>query len=259
VVTLRWTDWYWDPTIAGTLALTAMLYLWLLRQFPPRGRQTRYFWLGFLTLVIALLSPLHTGAAYLFWLHMTQHMLLTIVAPPLLVLGMPPGLLGWVYKRRVPRSIHRVVWSPVVATVLYNGVFVAWHLPAWYDATLRSVWIHAVEHASFVIVGLIFWGVVAFPGSRRPSLASRMVMLVVANIISFLVGLTLTFAGHPFYTPYTQTPRLWGFTPLEDQQIGGLIMWVGGQLAYLVPILALLYWFLWRDRVRDSAPSEAAV
>jgi len=252
IATLRWTDWFWDPMTMGALALTLVAYLWVSQQGPRRTSQVACFWAGFLVLVIALLSPIHTGAAYLFWLHMVQHMLLMIVAPPLLVLGMPPNVLGWVYRHRMLRRIHRIVWSPAPAMLLYNGVFLLWHIPAMYDATLWSTWIHALEHASFVAVGLVFWGVIAFPGARRPALAWRFLMLMGANIINFLAGLTFAFSTRPFYQPYTHVPRLWGFTPLADQQLGGLIMWVGGQMMYAVPILTLLYWWVLRDRDRAS-------
>ncbi|HXX38663.1 MAG TPA: cytochrome c oxidase assembly protein [bacterium] len=247
IVTLRWTDWFWDPMTMAALALTAVSYLWILQRFPRQAAHAGSFWAGFLVLVIALLSPIHTGAAYLFWLHMVQHMLLMIVVPPLIVLGMPTGALGWVYRRRGLRRLHRFVWSPGVATILYNGVFLLWHVPAMYDATLWSVWIHTIEHASFVAVGLVFWGVVAFPGARRPALGWRFVMLMASNVVDFLVGLTFAFSNRPFYLPYTHVPRLWGFTPLADQRLGGLVMWVGGQMMYTVPMLALLYWWILRD------------
>src|SRR5579875_3353058 len=217
--------------VLGALAAGALCYVWIAARFPPRGRQAWYFAGGYAVLVLALLSPLDRGAAYLFTLHMLQHMLLLLAAPPL-------------------RRILRALWRPVPALVLYNGTLLAWHLPAAYDATLRSPWVHAIEHASFVVAGLIFWGVIVAPAPAlvRASYGVRLALLLASDVVNFILGFALAFAGHPFYAGYVTAGRLWGLTPLEDLKLGGALMWVMGQMMYAVPTLILINVILWRDK-----------
>jgi cytochrome c oxidase assembly factor CtaG len=250
---LHWTNWSTDPFVLATLAASAGAYLAIARRFRPRRGQAVAFWAGELTLVLALLSPLDAGAAYLFTLHMFQHMLLMLVAAALFALAVPPGLIGWAYSRPPVRRILRALWAPVPAFVLFNGALLAWHIPAAYDATLRIPWIHALEHVSFVVTGVIFWGVIVSPAPAlvRAPLGMRFALLIGADIINFVLGFALTFAGHPFYSAYTAVPRLWGLSPLDDLRLGGVLMWVMGQMMYLIPVLILLNVILWRDGGRD--------
>jgi len=256
---LRWSDWTWDPPIVMGLALSAALYLRAERRFPPRGRQPLYFWAGLLTLALALLSPLDRGAAYLFTLHMAQHMLLLLVAPPLLALGTPPGVLGWLYQRPPLWRVLRTAWSPIPAFLAFNGVLVFWHLPFAYDATLRYAWVHAVEHLSFIAAGLMFWGVIVSPAPKlvRAPLGLRFGLVVAADVINFLVGFTLVFAGRPLYRAYTEVPRLWGLTPQADLQLGGALMWTMGQMMYAIPVLILLNVLLRREGAPPGGPDRA--
>jgi len=238
--------------VVGALVLGALVYLWIAARFPPRHGQAWYFWSGYAVLTLALLSPLDRGAVYLFTLHMLQHMLLLLVAPPLIALSIPPTLLGWVFQRPALRRVLRAVWAPVPAFLVFNGTLLAWHLPAAYDATLRSPWLHAAEHVSFVVAGLIFWGVIVSPAPAlvRASFGLRLAMLLGADIVNFGLGFALAFAGHPWYTPYLHVARLWGLSPLDDLRLGGALMWVMGQMMYVVPVLILVNVILWRDKGR---------
>ena len=248
-VALRWTDWTANPAPVLGLAAAAVVYPWICRRFPPRGRQFLYFWAGLAVLAGALLSPLDAGAEYLFTLHMLQHMLLLLVAPPLLALAVPPSLLGWIYGRPALRRLFRALWTPVPAFLLFNAALLLWHLPAAYDATLRVPWVHAAEHVSFVASGLVFWGVIVSPAPVfvRAPLALRLAMLIGADVVNFILGFALAFAGRPFYAPYITVGRLWGLTPLDDLRLGGAVMWVMGQMMYAVPVLILINVILWRD------------
>jgi len=255
-ITLRWTDWNADPAVLAGLVLAALVYARLAHRFPARGRQAAYFWAGLLVAALALLSPLDTGANYLFTLHMAQHMLLLLVAPALMALAVPPSLLGWVYQRPALRRVFRALWAAIPAFVLFNGILLFWHIPAAYDATLRAPWVHAAEHATFVAAGLVFWGVIVSPAPVfvRAPLGLRLALLVGADIVNFVLGFALTFAGRPFYLPYALAPRLWGLTPLEDLKLGGALMWVMGQMMYAVPVLILINVILWRDGGRGMRP-----
>lgn len=246
---LRWSDWTWDPAVVLGIALTVLGYLWVARRFPPRRGQWVWFWAGVLALAAALLSPLDAGADLLFTLHMAQHMLLLLVAPPLLALALPPALIGWLYRQPRLGALLHGLWSPIVSLVLFNGALLFWHLPFAYDATLRSGWVHAVEHVSFVAVGMIFWGVIVSPAPRlvRASFGLRLGLIVAADLVNFLLGFGLAFAGRPLYGHYTGVARLWGLSPLEDLHLGGALMWVMGQMMYAVPALILLNVLLRRD------------
>lgn len=258
--TLRWTNWSTDPWVIASLAVSCAAYLAISRRFPPRGRQPLAFWAGELTLIVALLSPLDAGAAFLFTLHMLQHMLLMLVAAALFALAAPPGLIGWAYGRPAVRRVLRAIWSPAPAFVLFNGTLLAWHIPAAYDATLRIPWVHAVEHVSFLVTGVIFWGVIVSPAPAlvRAPLGMRFALLIGTDIVNFILGFTLTFAGHPFYAAYTAVPRLWGLSALDDLRLGGVLMWVMGQMMYLIPVLILLNVILWRDTGRGGSVRHAA-
>ncbi|HLW48323.1 MAG TPA: cytochrome c oxidase assembly protein [bacterium] len=255
-VALRWTDWSTDPLVLAALAASAGAYLAIARRFPPRRRQPLAFWAGEAALVLALLSPLDAGAAYLFTVHMLQHMLLLLIAAALFALAVPPGLIGWAYSRPAVRRVVRAVWRPGPAFVLFNGTLLAWHIPAAYDATLRIAWVHAVEHVTFVVTGVIFWGVIVSPAPAlvRAPLGVRFALLIGADIVNFILGFALTFAGRPLYPAYTAAPRVWGLSPLDDLHLGGVLMWVMGQMMYLIPVLILLNVILWRDGGRDRLP-----
>ncbi len=255
-----WRDWTWDPAIAIGLGLTVLGFLWVARRFPPRGWQPLFFAGGMLSLVAALVSPIDAGSEYLFTMHMAQHMLLLLVAPPLLALSVPPALLGRLYQ--IPRvaRVLRAVWAPLPAFAVFNGVLLFWHLPFAYDATLAHAWVHAAEHLSFVGAGVIFWGVIVSPAPKlvRASYALRLGMVVAANLVNFLLGFALAFAGRPFYRHYTEVPRLWGLSPLDDLRLGGGVMWVMGQMMYVIPLLILLSVFLRREDTTRPRPAVAA-
>jgi cytochrome c oxidase assembly factor CtaG len=256
VATLRWTDWNGDPATLAALILTALLYVAVLRRFPARGRQMLSFWAGWGSLALAVLSPLDAGAAYLFTLHMVQHMILLMVAPPLLALGIPPSFLGWMYLRPPLRRVLRFLWAPLPALVLYNGALILWHLPVAYDAALRSPWIHALEHVSFVGAGVVFWGVIVSPAPQlvRASFGLRLALVMAADVVNFVLGWTLASTGGPPYAPYTQVGRLWGLSPLDDVRLGGALMWVMGQMMYALPVLLLLSAILWGTGGRGERP-----
>ena len=254
-----WQSWSWDPTILAFLLLTIWAYYEIARRFRPRPWQTRYFAGAMLSLVAALVSPIDAGSAYLFTIHMVQHMLLLLVAAPLLALSVPPAFLGRLYGIPQAARVLHAVWSPLPAVVLFTGVLVFWHIPFAYDATLAIRGVHVIEHLSFLVAGVVFWGVIVSPVPKlvRASWGIRLALVVAADVVNFLVGFALAFAGSPFYRHYVEVPRMWGLSPLDDLRLGGAVMWVMGQMMYTIPLLLLLSVFLRREDTRRPPPKPA--
>jgi cytochrome c oxidase assembly factor CtaG len=219
------------------------------------GRQVgaaarRHFLAGCAVLAIALVSPLHALGSALFTAHMVQHELLMVAAAPLLVLGRPAAPWLFALPRRwrraiggaaqvpVVRSAWRFLTQPLVAFLLHAAAIVTWHLPALYGATLRSDAMHGAQHASFLVTAVLFWwSLVGHP--RRARYGVAILSLFATAVYTGGLGALLTLAVEPWYTAYGEAPRAWGLTPLEDQQLGGMVMWMPGGIAYLIAALAV--------------------
>jgi len=188
--------------------------------------------LGLVSLLAALVTPL---THKLFAAHMTQHVLLLAVAPPLVVLSPQ-----WT---RLRRSLPRALTHPLFAWTLFNVTMIVWHIPALYDVTLRSGALHVLEHCLFFGTGLCFWGV-AFDSARLASWW-RIAYLTTGMLVGWLIALVLAFATSPLYSAYAALPhRPWGLSELADQQIAAGVMWVPGSLAYTVAIIVFVYRWL---------------
>jgi len=253
-----WSSWTLDLPIVLPLAATLALYALGIRTLWRRagiGRGVRRweaaaFGTGWLALVTALVSPLHAMGEALFSAHMAQHELLMTIAAPLLVLGRPvvPTLfaISPAARRRVTgwtsapafRGIWSTITRPGVAWVLHAVAIWGWHVPAAYDATLRSDLAHALQHVSFLGTALLFWWTVL-----RPTRATRglgLISLFTTMLHTGALGAILAVSPHLWYPPYAATTSAWGLGALDDQQLGGLIMWIPGSIAYLVAALAML-------------------
>ncbi len=268
------TAWTIDPSVAY-VAAAALLY-WL----GGRGFGSRAGWLstlsfvaGLLTIVLALDSPLDTYADRLFWVHMTQHILLLTVAPPLILLGRPwPRMwraLPLGTRTTVGRTLARARWTaplramarPVPAFVLFNATVLAWHIPGAYNATLTNARIHNLEHLMFFVFGMLFWARVIDPGPLRPRLVWPMRLVFVAGsmVLSWILAITLVLVPHPLYAHYADLiQRPGGITALTDQQIAAGVMWVPGSVAYTITLLAGLYRWLAHDTAAGTEPARPA-
>jgi cytochrome c oxidase assembly factor CtaG len=227
---------------------------------PPRRRyawgapvsraRVAAFLLGLGTLAFALLSPLdRIGDAYLFSVHMVQHMLIAMVVPPLLLLGTPGWLLRPLLRPPAVLRVARVLTSPYVAFALFNLDFWVWHAPALYDLTLTNSALHVFEHLTFLVFATLNWFPILSPVPDelpRLSRPAQLVYLFLSCQPMVLLGAGLTFASRPLYTPYVAAPRLFGLSALGDQQLGGLIMWLPGNFVYLLAISVVFY--LWIER-----------
>lgn len=235
---LTWRDWEWDPAVAAGLVAAAVLY-----HLHPRvratPRQRAYFWAGWAAAAVAVFSPLHRGASYLLWLHMVQHLVLMLAAAPAFAASLPPPLLGWLTRRPGLGPVLRVLWNPWVATALYNVAVLAWHLPTLYSWAVASEFAHALQHLSFLLFGVVWWSVLLCPAPRHPPVGVRLVMVGVSAVAQFLPGFVLSVADRVLYPPYLSAPRLWGWSPLDDQRWAGVLMWVATNLAYALTALGL--------------------
>jgi putative membrane protein len=255
-----WSSWDWEPGIVLGLALSAWLYsrgvrsLWQ-ASAAGRGIQPREvisFGAGWLALGIALISPLHPLGRVLLSAHMTQHEILMLVAAPLLVLGRPFISFIWslpvVWRRRLAIVVRlgwvqggwRALTKPVVAWSLHLVAVWIWHAPGLFQAALESARVHALQHLSFLGSALLFWWALIQGRQGRLGYGAAVLYVFATSVHSSILGALLTFAASPWYPAYTETTASWGFTPLEDQQLGGLIMWVPAGLIYMLAGLALM-------------------
>ena len=260
-----WRAWSFDPGILIPLAITGVLYARGAR--PSRGvsaRKLLFFWSGWLVLVISLLSPLHSLGEVLFSAHMTQHEMLMLIAAPLLVLARPlvPILWGLPLRSRkalgqcskgtlVQRSWNAIT-NPFTAWWIQAAVLWLWHAPSLFQATLENGWIHAAQHISFLGSALLFWWSL-FYARGRSSYGAGFLYVFTTAIHTSILGALLTFARTVWYPAYAATTRTWGLTPLEHQQVGGLIMWIPAGMVYLGAGLALFILWLRESDVMASA------
>lgn len=262
-----WHSWNLDPWLLLLLGVTFGLYfaglgrLWMQagRRRGIAGRQVACHLAGMALLVVALLSPLDPLGETLASAHMAQHMLL-ILAAPFLVLSAPLPVWLWAFppsgRKALARGANRrwLAWpwryitKPTVAWALYALALWAWHAPALYQAALDVDWVHDLEHASFLFTSCLLWWVVLRAGPR----ASAVVLLFTTMLHGGLLAALMSFAPSPWYPAYQNTTAAWGLTPLEDQQLAGLIMWVPGGLGYLVATLAVLMLWLRRLELRPA-------
>ena len=246
-----WLAWEFDPGVVVPLAISAILYsVGARRQHSANPRQIAFFWSGWLMLALALVSPIHPAGEVLFSAHMVQHEILMLVAAPLLVLSRPLVTFLWgmpfEWRRTVGRwsktAPVRRTWTfltdPFSAWWIHAAAIWAWHVPVMFQATLRSDAAHTAQHLSFFLSALLFWWAL-FYAQGRSAYGAGVFYLFTTAVHTSVLGALLTFAPHVWYTAYTTTTQAWGLTPLEDQQIGGLIMWVPAGVVYLAAGLAL--------------------
>ena len=243
----------WIVAALGVAAIAYVAGLCRLWRASARGRgisrrEAGAFAAGWLVLAFALPGPLDAWSARSFAVHMTQHEALMLIAAPLLVRGRPLAVWSWALSadwraathRLLTRSAWRYVWRtftrPLGATTLQLGVLFAWHLPAWFDRAVTHAGVHALQHTSFLAAALCFWWAVRTGAAARSASRAASGIAVACVFVTMLatgaLGALLTFAPVPWYRAYVDGTA-WGLSALEDQQLGGLLMWVPGGLAYL--------------------------
>jgi putative membrane protein len=220
------------------------------------GSQVAAFVAGLVTLAVALVSPLDSAAAALFSAHMVQHLLLVVVAAPLLVAGRtgrmalmalpgrPRRQVRSAIARRPVRRVADLLAHPLAVWGLGTAVLWVWHLPSPYEAALAHEAVHAVEHLTLLATALLLWDVVLGGPRRRLAVPIAVLVLFATGLQGAALGAVLVFARSPLYAAHEPTAPLWGLTPLEDQQLAGGLMWVPPGLVYLGVVAALVVrWF----------------
>lgn len=233
------------------------------------------FYSGLAALLVALASGLELLVGDLFSVHMVQHMLLTVVAAPLLLLGapvrpilrgLPAAIRGGVVRplagSAVLRAVIHVLRHPLVAVTVYVGGLYLWHWPTLYDAAVENEPLHVLEHAHFFIGALAFWSVVIDPIPFRGTLpyAARIVYLLLAGAAqNTLLGGLLSFSSRAFYGHYKATTARLGIDALTDQRVGGAIMWVPGDTIFLIAASAAFFHWLEMEEREQRKREQATV
>jgi len=253
-----WAPLHWDfhPSVILGLAGLGGLYVFLGGRGAPSRRILAYF-ASLVVLLVTLNGPLHDLAdESLFSAHMIQHLVLTLVFPPLFLYGLP----AWVVRPflRAPRLLPLWRWMtrPVQAALIFTVPIVFWHIPRFYEFAMRHHGWHIVQHLIFLATAVVMWWPVLSPVPELPRAAypAQLLYLFLLGIPMSVVGAFITLADQPLYPFYAAAPRLYGLGVLDDQQIGGLIMWVPGGLIFWIAMTVV--WFRWSVRKEEDADRE---
>lgn len=282
--TLR--SWEWRPEVLIPLIAAGVIYFVGWRRLRIKGRRRSNlanswrllaYWLGILLIALALLSPIDVMASQLFFMHMIQHLLLVMLAPPLLMLANPMPFLLWglpsglrrragrflsslLHRQSTSRKYLRAATAPGISWMLFIIFLIGWHDPNLYEAALRSDMVHDLEHLTFFATAMLFWWHVVGAGPhihKRFSRPARVMYVIAAIPPNMLTGIAIAFAGQVIYTYYLSVPRLWGITALEDQTLAGVIMWVPGSMMYIIAVLILTARWLQGEENKPPLPLSA--
>lgn len=250
---VNWSAWHLEPTVAGAAAIVLGIYLLAMRDVSPtiRWRKASLFLLGWSIMLLSLISPLDAGADRLLSLHMIQHVALTTLGPPLVLLGLPATVAS-----RLPKLPFFAAMSlPLITGPLFLVNMWLWHAPPLYDAALRDLPVHVTMHAAFMATGLLYWWPVIHSMAGRAGLGEggKLLYLFVSGFPMGILALLLLASGNVIYSHYETSDPLWGIAPLDDQQIAGMIMGSLGEAASFVAMSLLFLRFLDKDAAEEPA------
>jgi cytochrome c oxidase assembly factor CtaG len=272
-------SWAWRPEIILSLGLAAAIHLvgrWRLKQRGSerlvRPWRSASYLLGLFILWIALMSPIDVLSGQFFFMHMIQHLLLVMVAPPLLLIanpmpiamwGMPSGLrreVGrWLRPQSAFRRAVRALTTPGLVWLYFVAGLVGWHDPNAYNATLEYDLVHDLEHLTFFLTAMLFWWHVIGAAPQIHKRLSRGVRIgYVLSVVpaTAVTGIAIAFASEPIYTYYTTVPRLWNISVLQDQMLGGVIMWIPGSMMYIIAALVLISQLVRDEEQKKQLPDS---
>ena len=252
-------SWRFDPLVVVNLFFSGALYsvgicrLWTESRTGGgiSRRAAAAFGAGWFSLVVALISPVHAWGEILFSAHMTQHEILMLVSAPLIVLGRPLIAFAWAVPKNILTAITHVIkynsleraWAfltnAAVAWAIHAAALWIWHIPFLFQATLESDLVHTLQHISFFGTAVLFWWAIIQGQRGLASYGAGILYLFTTSIHSGVLGAFLTFTRRVWYPIYSDSAVEWGLTPLEDQQLGGLIMWVPAGLVYIAAALIM--------------------
>jgi cytochrome c oxidase assembly factor CtaG len=253
-------SWDFDHTVVWLLPVLLIVYVRGFRHVHARMPRRYPMWRlvsfagGIATLFLAIASPLDALGELMLSLHMTQHMLLMMVAAPLIWLGQPvvPALRGlpvrwvkygfeWFFRWPVTRRFGQTITHPAFCWIAFSGVLIVWHVPQLYELGLESEHWHNVQHACFFGGALLFWWPVigVWPSDRVWPRWTMIPYLIGADLVNTALSAALSFPGRVLYPFYETVPRVTGLSPLDDQALAGVLMWVPGSIAFLLPAVLL--------------------
>jgi putative membrane protein len=222
--------------------------------------QRMCFYTGLAVIFLALNGWLHDlSDYYLFSAHMVQHLVLTLVAPPLLI----AGTLGWMLRpllhSPILGALARWLTKPAHCFAIFNVVLAGWHLPPVYNLAMTYHAVHILQHLMFIGAAVLMWWPILSPLPELPRLSypTQMLYCFALSIPMSLVSVYIAYADALLYTAYAATPRIWGITPMQDQLIGGLIMWIPGGL-FFFGVMSVVYW-KWQAHDGDETVAGAQV
>lgn len=250
----------WHPhfEVWAIVAVAAAAYAYLLRRVGPRfvppgeptatRRQRIWFGLGLAILWVASDWPIHEVAeGYLYSVHMVQHMLISLVAPPLLMIGMPSWMWRWIVGSGALLRVVRQLTSPLVALAVFNTVLVLTHMPTLVERSVGNELVHFGLHLLVFTSSLVMWTPVLSPILQLPALSypGRCFYLFLQSLVPTVPASFLTFGHVVIYKFYETTPQIVSWSPLEDQRIAGLLMKIGG--GFLLWVVITVYFFKWHQ------------
>jgi cytochrome c oxidase assembly factor CtaG len=249
------TSWTFDPWVVVPLAAFGLLYGVGAIRLASRSRRPARLqlrglmgWVGLLTLAGALISPLHWLGEHLFTFHMIEHEIVMAISAPLIVLARPVAVLLWGLPQSLRHVVGSVIRSPLVrrpwnwstdattATFIHGAAIWAWHVPVLFDAAVTNQLLHRTQHLSFFAAAILFWWAIFWKSEHGAAAGHLFVTMVHTSVLGALMAL----APRVLFLAQTQAAMDWGLSPLEDQQLAGMVMWVPAGTIYAAATMMML-------------------
>jgi putative membrane protein len=253
-----WLEWSIHPSTVIGLAVLGAVYLWRARAAsatqPISGLRKISFFSALFVIFAALNGPIHDlSDTYLFSAHMVQHLMLTMAMPPLLIAGVPGWMIRPLLGNRIIGAIARRVTRPITCYVIFNLVIAGWHLPVFYNAAMDHHAIHIIEHLMFMVAAVLMWWPLTSQLPELPRLAypGQMLYSFLMTLPMSVVAVYISMADEVLYPHYASAPRIFPLSPMDDQLLGGLIMWIPGGLIFMLIMSVIFY--KWSARGEDNA------